>query len=414
MTTTNKQVAEARLPLPPSVPHHIKDDAEAIEVAQRLAALFAKEAAVRDRERRLPWDELELYTASGLGGITVERQYGGAGVSYETLAKVFVILCAADPSLGQIPQNHFALIQNVRDIGTPSQQQRWFADALKGYRFGNAGPERKARGAQLVTDGTARLTRTAEGLRVTGTRFYSTGALFAHWIPFRAIDEDNLPLQVWVRRTDPGVEIIDDWSAFGQRTTASGSVRLNGVAVEEDNIIHVSRYANQPNLSGPVSQLIQVAIDVGIAEGALQDALQFVREKSRPWNDAGVARAADDPYIIQEVGKLQIDVHAAYEVLLATARTIDAIAKEPITEASSARASAAIAEAKILGVEAALDSSEKLLELAGSAATRATHNFDRHWRNARVHTLHDPVRWKYHLLGNYVLNGALPRRHQWN
>jgi alkylation response protein AidB-like acyl-CoA dehydrogenase len=49
-----------------------------------------------------------------------------------------------------------------------------------------------------------------------------------------------------------------------------------------------------------------------------------------------------------------------------------------------------------------------------SAATRQNHNLDRHWRNARVHTLHDPVRWKYHLVGAYELNGAYPARHQWN
>lgn len=382
-------------------------------VARDLAQVFKQEAALRDSERRLPWDELEQYTASGLGGITVERAYGGAQVSYETLAEVFVIVCAADPSLGQIPQNHFALIQNVRDIGSESQKQRWFTDVLNGYRLGNAGPERKAK-ARVMTEATARLTRTKDGLRVTGTRFYSTGALYAHWVPFRAVDDDNKPVQVWVKRDAPGLEVIDDWSGFGQRTTASGTVILNSVPVEDDHVLHVSRYADVPNLSGPVSQLIQAAIDVGIAEGALQDALAFVRDKTRAWTDSGLESATDDPYIIAEVGKLQIDVHAAHAVLLATARTIDAIAKDPVSAATSARASIAIAEAKILAAEAALSASEQLLALAGSSATRAAHNLDRHWRNARVHTLHDPVRWKYHLLGNYVLNGVYPRRHQWN
>ena len=61
----------------------------------------------------------------------------------------------------------------------------------------------------------------------------------------------------------------------------------------------------------------------------------------------------------------------------------------------------------------ALEASEKLFELAGSSATRAAHNLDRHWRNARTHTLHDPVRWKYYALGNYYLNGVPPPRHAW-
>ncbi|QDQ88478.1 SfnB family sulfur acquisition oxidoreductase [Alcaligenaceae bacterium SJ-26] len=411
-TTPDTPQAE-RLPLPPRTPDRIRDDAHAITVAQALAEEFRQEAATRDRERRLPWDELDRYTASGLGTITIPREYGGTGVSYETLATVFATICAADPSLGQIPQNHFAVLQNLRDTGTEAQKRRWFGDVLAGHRLGNAGPERKARAGKM-TDATARLTRTADGLRVSGTRFYSTGALYAHWIPFRAADEENRPLQVWVRRDAPGVRVIDDWDAFGQKTTASGTVLLDNVAVGEEDFIPLYLHLDTPTLSGPVSQLIQASIDAGIAQGALRDALDYVRTRTRPWVDSGVELAVQDPYIIQEAGQLQIEVDAAHEVLLSAARTLDALSRQPVTDDTSAQASIAVAEAKILTTEAALAASEKLFELAGSSATRAAHNLDRHWRNARVHTLHDPVRWKYHLLGNYLLNGVRPRRHQWN
>lgn len=402
-----------RLPLPATPPHRITTEAEALQIAAQLAETFRTGAAERDRRRILPWDEIEQYTASGLGTITVPREFGGLGASNVTLVQVFATISAADPSLGQIPQNHFALVQNVKDMGSPAQKARWFADVLAGHRLGNAGPERKAR-ADSLTATTAHITRTAEGLRVSGTRFYSTGALFAHWIPFRAADEQGRPVQVWVRRDAPGVTVIDDWDAFGQRTTASGSVVFDNVAVEEDDIIGLWRFADVPTLSGPVSQLIQAAIDLGIAEAALQDALAYVREKTRPWMFSGVDHAYEDPYIIQEVGQLQVQVHAAREVLLEAAALIDALALAPVTEASSAEASVAVARAKILTTEAALQASDRLLELAGASAARAAHNLDRHWRNARVHTLHDPVRWKYHLLGQAVLNGQAPRRHQWN
>lgn len=407
-------IAEQRLPLPPQVPYRIRSEAEAIAIAQQLAAEFAQTAAERDRLRQLPWDEIERYTASGLGAITIPKAYGGLEASKATLAQVFAIISAADASLGQIPQNHFALIQNVNDTGSEAQKQRWFGAVLKGARLGNAGPEKKGKAAR-ITDLTAQLSRQTDGsLRVSGTRFYSTGALFAHWIPFRAADEQGRSVQVWVPADAPGVQVIDDWNAFGQRTTASGSVVFDQVQVEPDNIIESWRFADVPSLSGPVSQLIQASIDAGIAQGALQDALDFVRHRARPWGDSGVDSATQDPHIIQEVGALQIEVDAAQEVLLETARLLDALAAQPIDAALSARASAAVAEAKILTTEAALNASEQLFALAGSSSTRAAHNLDRHWRNARVHTLHDPVRWKYHLLGNYLLNGSAPRYHQWN
>ncbi|GHT85121.1 SfnB family sulfur acquisition oxidoreductase [Betaproteobacteria bacterium] len=413
MSDIQVQVGADRLPLPPGKPYQIKSEAEALAIASELAAEFRLGAAKRDRDRLLPWDEIERYTRSGLGAITIPKEYGGLGASNETLAKVFITICAVDPSLGQIPQNHFALIQTIKDLGTEAQKKRWFDDVLAGNRLGNAGPEKKSVAAK-IQDATVKLTQTPEGLRASGTRYYSTGSLYAHWVPLRAADEQGRPILIRVRRDAPGLKVVDDWSSFGQKTTASGTVILDKAPVAAEDVIEVWKFADVPTLSGPVSQLVQASIDTGIALGAFAEALDFVREHSRPWLDSGVAQAVDDPYIIHDVGALQIQVHSAEEATLAAARLIDELGREPVSAEGSARASAAIAVAKVLTVEAALDVSEKLFELAGSASTRAIYNLDRHWRNARTHTLHDPVRWKFHLLGNYLLNGVLPKRHQWN
>lgn len=401
-----------RRPLPPVRPPVLRDAVAARAAARALADHLAPLAAERDRDRILPWREIEAFTASGLGSILIPQAWGGSGLDHRLLVEVFEILCAADSSVGQIPQNHFGVLQLLREAGTEAQKRRFFGDVLAGRRIGNAGPEK---GRRPVTDNSTGLRRTATGLRLSGTRFYSTGAIFAHWIPTRANDEQGRPVQVWVPHDAPGVRVIDDWSSFGQRTTASGSVVFDNVLIEhEDQVIPVWQRAEVPGLAGPVSQLIQAAIDSGIAIGALRDTIAFVRDRARPWVDSGVTRAVDDPYILADIGRLQIDVHAAQAVLRHAATVIDEIAAGPISAEASARASVAVAEAKVLTSEVALEASEKLFELAGSAATRAAPNLGRHWRNARVHTLHDPLRWKFHLLGNWHLNGALPARHQWN
>ncbi|WP_404993903.1 SfnB family sulfur acquisition oxidoreductase [Cupriavidus pauculus] len=392
----------------------IASDAEALDAARELAAVFADGASRRDRERLLPWAELDRWSASGLGAITVPRAYGGADVSYATLAEVFAILSAADAALGQIPQNHFGLLGVLREIGTDAQKRRYYAEVLAGRRLGNAGPPRRSAASGTVLQADTRLRRTPDGLRLTGTRFYSTGALFAHRVPVRALDDDDRAVQVWVPRDAPGLTVVDDWSSFGQRTTASGTVTFDAVAVSEEDVLPIWQLADRPGLFGPTSQLIQAAIDQGIAQAAFDDALAFVRQYARPWIDAGVAHASDDPYLIGDVGRLAIDLHAAHAVLLEAGHTLDEIAAAPVTARDSARASLAVAEAKVLTTEVALAASEKLFELAGSSATRARHNLDRHWRNARTHTLHDPVRWKLHLIGNFHLNDVLPARHSWN
>ncbi len=124
----------------------LRDDAQALEAAVRLAAEFAPGAAGRDRERRLPVAELDRWSESGLGGITVPRAYGGPDVSLATLAEVFATVSAADPSLGQIPQNQFGVLRLVRELGTEAQKRRFFGDALAGLRFGNAGPSARESG----------------------------------------------------------------------------------------------------------------------------------------------------------------------------------------------------------------------------------------------------------------------------
>ena len=388
----------------------LRNDAEAIEAAHQLAQVARQQAARRDQQRKLPWSEIEQFTRSGLGSIAVPREYGGPQVSSVTVAEVFAIISAADPALGQIPQNQFGVLQLILATGTERQKKILLQSLLEGWRIGNAGPER---GTRNTLELKARITADGDGFVINGQKFYSTGALFAHWVAVKALDDEGRQVLAFVRRGTPGLRIVDDWSGFGQRTTASGTVLLNNVRVDAELVLDNWRINEVPNVQGAFSQLIQAAIDLGIARGAIDDAIAFVRERARPWIEAKVERASDDLYVIADVGRLKIELHAAEALLRKAGQILDQVNAAPITEQSAARASIAVAEAKVLTTEIALNASEKLFELAGSRATLAEFNLDRHWRNARVHTLHDPVRWKYHAVGTYHLNGTLPARHSW-
>ena len=388
----------------------LRNDAEALQAAREFAQTAREQAARRDQQRKLPWAEIEQFTRSGLGSISVPKAHGGPDVSFETIAEVFRLISAADPALGQIPQNQFGMLQLLRLTATEAQQALIFRSVLDGWRIGNAGPERGTKDTLTLK---ARITREGDGYRISGEKFYSTGALFAHWVAVKALDDQGRQRLAFVRRGSPGLRIVDDWSGFGQRTTASGTVLLDQVPVDADLVIDNWRQRDTPNIQGAGSQLIQAAIDAGIAEAAIEDAIYFVREKSRPWIEAKVERASDDPYVIADIGRLKLELHAAEALLRKAARVLDEVNAAPIDAAAAARASIAVAEAKVLTTEISLQASEKLFELAGSRATLAEFNLDRHWRNARVHTLHDPVRWKYHAVGAYHLNGTLPARHSW-
>ncbi|NSZ19244.1 SfnB family sulfur acquisition oxidoreductase [Agrobacterium vitis] len=398
------------IPRPIEAAHVITSDAEAIEIAHRLAADFVKDAAIRDRDRIWPVAELDAFSQSGLWSINVPKEFGGPELSYATLAKVVEIISQADSSIGQVAQNHLGVVAAIRTVSDKAQQQLIFGEVLKGLRLGNAFSEF---GSKRAADFETKFTDHGDHVIVNGKKFYSSGALLAHKVPIVALDEEGRAWYAIADRDAPGLTVIDDWSSFGQRTTLSGTVILENVKVDKAWLVPGYKGYEVPTADGAIFQIIQVAVDTGIAQAAIVETIDFVRKKSRPWVDSGLDRASDDPYTIQAVGSLSLRLHAAQALLEKAGRAIDVAVTNPNAD-TVAQAQIITAEAKILSTEIAIEATNKLFELAGTRSTLAEHNLDRHWRNARTHTLHDPVRWKYSILGKYYLNGENPPLHAWS
>ena len=400
----------AKIPSPPprrAPARIIRDDAEVVAVAIEIAAKIGAGAVLRDRERILPFEELELLSEAGLLAITVPKAFGGADVRAGTLAEVISILAAADGSIGQIPQNHFFMLEALRLQGTEAQQAFFYPRILAGDRIGNALSEV---GTKTSHDHATRITREGETYRLNGKKYYSTGVLFAHWIAVVANDEQSVSTIAFVPRDSAGITIVDDWNGFGQRVTGSGTTLLQNVEADPIGILSFSALFQRPTSMGPHAQIMHAAIEAGIARGALADTIAYVRTRSRPWKDAGVEHAWEDPYTIHQIGEMQIRVSVSDALLARAGKFVDAAIAEGNVETVAA-ASVAVAESKAASTEAALFVSNKLIELAGSRATLRENGLDRHWRNARTHSVHDPVRWKYRAIGDYWLNGINPPRH---
>ncbi|GAB4054495.1 SfnB family sulfur acquisition oxidoreductase [Catellatospora paridis] len=387
--------------------HVIADDAEALRVAAALAAEFAADAAARDAGRRLPRAELDRLSASGLLAITVPAEHGGADASTATVTEVFRLLAAADPNIAQIPHSHFVYVNVLRHNGAAEQRKFFFAEVLAGKRIGNAQSET---GTRHLMDYRTRLTPAGDGYRLDGTKFYTTGALFADWLAVLARADDEKLHVAYTPADSPGVSVVDDWNGMGQRTTASGTVHLDGVAIPADRVVPHHLTFTGPQLYGAFAQIVHAAIDVGIAEGALADAAEFVRTRTRPWFEAGVETAAEDPLLVQRFGELDLQLRAARALLAHAAAEIDRAAVD-LTDDTAATASLAVAAAKAYADRAANEISSALFEVSGTRSSLDDYNLHRHWRNARTHTLHDPVRWKIQHLGRAALTGTAPPRH---
>ncbi len=322
------------------------------------------------------------------------------------------IIAAADPALAQIPQGHYLAVDILRLLGTSQQRTRILPAVVKGARIA---PVLAERGGHHAQDLKTRLVADGTGWRIEGVKYYCTGAITSHWLAASALDPDGRLVLAFVERDTPGVTIDEDWAAMGQRSTVSGTTTLDGVVVDPDLIVPYWTAFERPQLLGARAQLVHASIEAGIAEGALAEAAEFVRTRSRPFFEAvrhgQINAASEDPHILLRFGELATRTRAAIQLLRWAADELENAELAPPDPNTAAHGSIAVAQAKAFASEVAVDVASQIFALTGASGTDRRYDLDRHWRNARTHSVHDPVDWKYHHIGAWELAGVPPPNH---
>ncbi|MEE1891132.1 acyl-CoA dehydrogenase family protein [Pseudomonas carassii] len=381
----------------------ITHEAEAIDIARQVADEIAALAANPGNNRQLPRRQAELLSSSGLTAIGVPTQFGGLGASVATIVETVRLVSTADGGVGQLLQIHNVMLRGVLGGYPDEVRDRVLADVLAGKRLGNALAEVGGKNKFALK---TRVERRADGkLVLNGSKFYSTGAYLAEWISLTAASEDG-SAGVLLHRDTPGLTLVDDWDAFGQQHSVSGTVKFDEIVLDERFVTFRSGPMKRTGLTFP--QILHAAIDSGIAAGALQAALDYLREHARAWVESGVERASDEPHIIRQIGEYAVALRGAESVLREAARVFDAHERDPADKALEDELILSVATARAHADGAALKIASDLFSLLGASASLSKWNLDRFWRDARVHTTHDPIRWRLHNVGNYYLNGVDP------
>ncbi len=383
--------------------------ARVLATADRVADELRQTAAARDKANAAPRAEIELLRRNDLLHVQEPVEYGGSGLSYPQASQVTRRIARGDTSIAHLVGYHYAQTRIAGLFGTPEQ-----ADALSRRNASEklfwGGIQNPRGGSDLV------LTRDGDGFRLNGSRTFASGASTGDQLSVTAsLDGSLVFLSLDVRGGRQGFTFLDDWDNIGQRLTDSGGVRIVDARIEHREVLGEEPFGSADltpyqTLVTPHWQLAFVNFYVGTAEGALTEAFDWTRAYASPWESSGVERATDDPYILQTVGELVSEVRAA--ALLAD-RAGDALQAAidvgpSLTEDQRAEAAIAIYEAKYLSTKVALDTASRLFEIQGARATTSKYGFDRHWRNLRTHTVHDPVAYKAKEVGDWVLNGQRP------
>ncbi|MGF6529689.1 alkylation response protein AidB-like acyl-CoA dehydrogenase [Paraburkholderia sp. GAS206C] len=386
----------ARDPQASSVPHGLSSLLEALRAS----------AAERDRQGGHAAQEKQWIAEAGLLTIAVPREFGGTGAAWPKVYETIRSIARVDSALAHLLGFQCLQVVSVDVWGNPAQRARYLRGTVEGrWWWGNAVNPLDTR---LVASATA-----DGGFRLNGQKGFCSGTRGSQMMTVSAHDpQTGKPIFAVIPTTRDGITVNEDWDPIGQRQTDSGSVSFANVKVEAEEVLHRSETPPTPHatLRTLVSQLVLTNLFVGIAQGALEEARQYVNKNGRPWITSGVDKATDDPYLIARFGEMRLQTVSADALAERAARALDD-AWNKGTELSAeerGRVALATSEAKILAHRAALEVSQNLFDACGARATHAPLALDRFWRNARVHTLHDPLDYRVRDVGRYALSGTLP------
>jgi alkylation response protein AidB-like acyl-CoA dehydrogenase len=387
------------------------------QLRERLAPVFADiaaSAARREAGRRIDRSAVHALRDAGFTALRVPEEYGGAGLGFAEAAGFLVDLAAADSNLAQALRAHYLHTESVLASDDPDYRDRWLRRLGSGVIVGNAVTEVGNAAGTMIT----RLTRNADGRTgtVKGTKFYSTGSLYADWIIVTAQDEDGNERGLAVPLDAPGLTLEDDWDGFGQQLSASGTTHFKDTPVD---LAEVSRPGEGADTGSSVSsgqalaQYVHLATLAGIGQAIVRDAAEYVRGRRRSFSHGAAELPRDDPQVLQVVGEVSSAAFAAEAAFRAVVEPLGRLLEVPAGQVAEDELNGlyiTVYQAQQVIATNVLDAATRWFEVGGASATSRSRALDRHWRNARVLASHNPLIYRARYIGDWEVNRTPPGR----
>ncbi|OPB03140.1 acyl-CoA dehydrogenase family protein [Pseudomonas synxantha] len=381
-------------------------------LAARFRPIFqriAEGAVEREHSRTLPYEPIQWLKDAGFGAVRVPVEYGGDGASLPQLFELLIELAAADSNVPQALRGHFAFAEDRLNAPPGASRDLWFKRFVDGDIVGCAWTEI---GTVAIGEVVTQVSPDGDRWKLNGEKFYSTGSLFSDWIDVYAQRSDTGAAVIAATRThQPGVVQSDDWDGFGQRTTGSGTSRFTDAVVETENLID---FATRFKYQTALYQLVLLATLAGIGRAALIDVGHQVRNRQRIYSHGNATHVSQDAQVQQVVGEVAALVYAAQASALKAAVPAQQayLARFGGNDVAEREANAAAeiesATAQVVVSDLIQRATSQLFNALGASDVRQGKALDRHWRNARTVSSHNPVIYKARIVGDWVINGTEP------
>lgn len=380
-------------------------------LASRFRPVFARiaEGAVaRELDRILPFEQIQWLKDAGFGAVRLSREEGGQGASLPDLFNLLIELSEADSNVTQALRAHLGFTEDIVNLPVSPRRSLWAKRIAAGEISGSAWSEI---GDASLEGFSTRVSEKDGRLVLNGTKYYTTGSLFADWIDVGATGKDGEGVGVAVRRHADGVTVVDDWDGFGQVLTASGTSTFKDVEIAAEDIVTDEQ---KFRYSAAFYQLVHLATLAGIGRAITNDVSRAVAERRRTYTNAAGPRSSQDPQVLQVVGRIRGAAYSASAIVLQAARSLqrahDAhFGNDPeVDDAANVIAELETAQAQTVVSNLILDAATLLFDALGASAAKKPAGLDRHWRNARTLSSHNPRIYKDRIIGDFSVNGTLP------
>ena len=374
-----------------------------------IFARIAEGTVARERERTLPHQPISWLKEAGFGTVRIPQEKGGWGASLPQLFQLLTELAEADSNLPQALRAHFAFVEDRLNQPDSAERDRWFGRFIDGELVGSGWTEI---GTVKLGDVITRVTPGESGWTLSGEKFYSTGTLFADWIDVYARRNDNQgDVIALVNTHQPGVTREDDWDGFGQRLTGSGTTRFANAHVEQE---HVYDFATRFRYQTAFYQHVLLATLAGIGRAVARDGAQAVATRNRVYSHGNGGAARQDAQILQVIGEITSLAFAVEATVIRATHSLQSAYVAHVSNdeaqiaAANVLAEAEAGQAQVIASELVTRAATELFNALGASDTRVSKALDRHWRNARTLSSHNPVVYKARDIGDWKVNGTAP------
>src|SRR6202046_980506 len=279
----------------------------AFEIADQLAAAFAQTAVERDKRGGTAKTERDLLRASGLLNVSIPADLGGWGMEWPDTMKLVRVFARVDSSIANLFGFQPLMLASVSLYGLWPQTEELFSETIRNKWFwGNA--------LNPLDKRTSLTSKWGGGYLINGRKSFCSGAVDSDMLivsAIRSVYDKFMVAAIASRR--PGIRMLDDWDAMGQRQTDSGTVEFSDVAAGQGEFLKTPGPLGslRASLRSCIAQLILSNIFLGIAEGALEESRNYTLAQTRPWIASTAQSATADPYILANYGNFFINLQAA-------------------------------------------------------------------------------------------------------